>query len=88
MWGAVTMPLRWYMGLGIAGTVVVGRVYQLPAAPDAAKGGTQPEAKWKAKGMDAAWDDTDLGEHAGIVKAKMAIVEWNIARYKKAGLSG
>lgn len=77
------MLLRWYLGLGIAGVVVVGRVYQLPAAPDGAKGGVRPEAPWRAYGMATAWDDTDLGEHAGIVAAKIAIVDWYIARTNK-----
>ncbi len=78
------MALRWFIDLGFARNVCVGRVHQLPAESDAGKG-VRPSAPWQAYGMATDWDDTNLGNHHhSRADAKKAIENWYRSQITRA----
>lgn len=76
----------WYLDLAIVGRTIVGRVHQLPAG-DGSKTGpgeVRQVGKWRATGMLAAWNDTDLGsEHSTRAAAMQAVATWHAANQGK-----
>lgn len=71
------MTFRWFLGLCIVKTRVVGRIHQLPAGLDpVAKGSVQKQAPWRAYGMKEEWDDTDLSTHDSREAAGIKVEGW------------